>query len=90
MTWLLIVAATAIGAGTAVALRWPVVGLLVYLWLDFMRMTDMFVETRYRPMLVIGSRRRRRASGGNGRACAKVGARCCRSPPSWRSSPPAC
>jgi len=56
MTWLLIVAATAIGAGTAVALRWPVVGLLVYLWLDFMRPTDVFVELRFlHPMLVIGS-----------------------------------
>ena len=42
-------------AAAAIALRWPFVGLLAYLWLDFMRPHDRWVELRdYRPMLVLG------------------------------------
>ncbi len=45
----------ALAAAGAVAARWPFVGLLAYLWMDFMRPHDMWVELRaWRPMLAIG------------------------------------
>ena len=41
-------------AACVTALRWPLVGLLAYLWLDFMRPVDTYVELRtVRPMLVL-------------------------------------
>ncbi len=44
-----------VGAAAAAALRWPLAGLLAYLWLDFMRPHDTYVELRAaRPMLVLG------------------------------------
>ena len=43
-----------VAAGAVAALFWPFVGLLVYLWLDFMRPHDTYVELRaLRPMLVV-------------------------------------
>jgi probable O-glycosylation ligase (exosortase A-associated) len=44
-----------VAAACLAALRWPMVGLLAYLWLDFMRPLDIYVELRaVRPMLVLG------------------------------------
>jgi putative inorganic carbon (hco3(-)) transporter len=45
-----------VAVGSIIAVQQPFVGLLVYLWLDFMRPHDFFVELRaYRPMLVVGA-----------------------------------
>ena len=44
-----------VAAAGVAALRWPLAGLLAYLWLDFMRPHDTYVELRAaRPMLVLG------------------------------------
>jgi probable O-glycosylation ligase (exosortase A-associated) len=46
----------AVAAGSALAVRRPFAGLLVYLWLDFMRPHDFLPEIRaWRPMLVVGA-----------------------------------
>lgn len=51
----LFVLAVVAAAAVLAALRQPFVGLLVYLWLDFMRPHDFFPELRaWRPMLVLG------------------------------------
>src|SRR5262245_11364895 len=43
-------------AACAAAVRWPLIGLLAYLWLDFMRPNDLFVELRdYRVMLIVAA-----------------------------------
>jgi putative inorganic carbon (HCO3(-)) transporter len=51
-----IVLLAVLAVAVAAALYWPLLGLLVYVWLDFMRPHDMFVELRsVRPMLVIAA-----------------------------------
>jgi len=44
-----------VAVGAVLTVRQPFIGLLMYLWLDFMRPHDSFVELRaFRPMLIIG------------------------------------